>query len=292
MTESTAMTAAAPTSADWRRCGEIAREHGRTFHFASRFLPPQRRRAMLAAYAYCRVADDIVDRAEQTGPDAASTAIDAWESELDRPRDGVAIAFAAARAQYGVPVGPVRDLLAGVRMDLEPATYETWDDLRGYCYHVAGTIGLISSPILGCRDASALPHAVNLGIAMQLTNILRDVAEDAKMDRVYLPQEDLERFRVSREALLAGRVTGRFDQLLAFEIARARELYRDAGQGVGALHPAGQITTLASSHLYSKILCKIEERGYDVFGARAHVPTSRKVRAVPVIAASFVRLHM
>ena len=277
---------------DWRRCHEVARTHGRTFYFASRFLPPDRRRAILAAYAFCRVADDIVDRAPATGLAAAARALDAWETELDAPNDPIAVAFAAARAQYGVPADPARDLLAGVRMDLAPQRYATWEDLRRYCYRVAGTVGLLAAPILGCRDDSALPAAVDLGIAMQLTNILRDVAEDARMGRLYLPLSDLAAFGCDPEVILAGRSSGDLPGLIAFEIARARALYESGRAGIHALCPAGQLTTLASSHLYGKILNRIEEQSYDVFGPRAYVPTQRKLRAMPTVAAAFLRLYL
>ena len=280
------------TRTEWRQCRAVARVHGRTFFFASQFLPPHRRRAIHAAYAYCRVADDIVDRAPATGLAAAAQALDAWEAELDAPRHPIAVAFAAVRETFDIPDVAARDLMSGVRMDLTPRTYETWDDLALYCYRVAGTVGLIAAPILGCRDPAALPHAVNLGIAMQLTNVLRDIAEDGRMGRLYLPQADLAAFDCDPDVLRAGRPSGRFAELMAFEIARARALYDDARVGIPALCPAGRLATLASSHLYGKILTRIEEQNYDVFGARAYVPTGRKLRALPTVASSFVRLYL
>jgi phytoene synthase len=276
--------------AAWERCAAIARGHGQTFFLASRFLPPDRRRAIHATYAYCRIADDIADRATAAG--AAERALDDWERQLDAPTDDVAIAFAATRAKYGVPDAPARELLAGVRMDLTPRRYETWDELRLYCYRVAGTVGLLVAPILGCQDEDALPHAVTLGIAMQLTNILRDVAEDARQGRLYLPLEDLAAFGCDPEAILAGRPSGRFADLLAFEIERARALYAASRRGLPALAPAGRLTTIAGSELYASILTRIEAMGYDVFSARAHVPTGHKLRAMPGIATTFVRLSM
>jgi 15-cis-phytoene synthase len=278
--------------ADWDQCRAVVREHGKTFHFASWCLPAERRRAIHAAYAWCRIADDIVDRAPATGLAAASRALDAWEAELERPVHPVARAFAAARAAHAVPPDPARDLVAGVRMDLAPRRYDTWDDLRIYCYRVAGTVGLIAAPIMGLRDRRALPHAVDLGIAMQLTNILRDVGEDARMGRLYLPLEDLERFGVCPEATLGGRPSGRFRDLMAFEIARARALYASAHAGIPALAPAGQLAALASARLYAKILLRIEENDFDVFRTRAVVPNARKLRAMPTVAADFVRLRL
>lgn len=281
-----------PPRVDWDVCEDVVRRYGRTFYFSSRFLPSDRRRAIYAAYAFFRVADDIVDLAPVAGSAATARALDAWEGQLDAPSHPVAVAFAVARARYGVPVAPARDLVDGMRMDLTPRRYATWEELRVYCYRVAGTVGLIAAPIFGCRDEAALPRAVDLGIAMQLTNILRDVAEDAAMGRLYLPLADLAAFGCDPEAILAGRASGRFAALIAFEIERARALYDSGRIGVPALAPGGQLAALASAHLYGKILHRIEEQGHDVFAGRAYVPTRRKLRAMPTVAAAFVGLYL
>ncbi len=173
-----------------------------------------------------------------------------------------------------------------------PRTYANWDELRAYCYAVAGTVGLIAAPIMGCRSPEALPSAVDLGIAMQLTNILRDIAEDARMRRVYLPLDELAAFGCDPDSILAGRPEGDFAGLLEFQIARARGLYTSARCGIPALCRAGQITTLASSHLYGKILTRIEEQGYDVIGQRAVIPTTRKLWEMPVVAGAFLRVQI
>ena len=280
------------TSADWRRCQAIAREHGRTFYLASRFLPPARRRGVLAAYAFCRTADDIVDEAPATGMDAAADALERWSAQLAEPSDPVAVAFAATRTRFAVPTEPVLDLLAGIRMDLAPVRFASWSQLREYCYHVAGTVGLIVAPILGCRDLRALDHAANLGIAMQLTNILRDVGEDAQRGRLYLPLDEIESFGCDPEAILAGEAGDRFADLMAFQIARARALYEDAGRGISALTPSGRLTTLAASRLYAGILTEIERLRYDVFRHRAHVSSTRKLGSLPGVAAAFVALSL
>jgi phytoene synthase len=272
---------------EWRLCAAIARSHGRSFFLASHCLPPDRRRAIHATYAYCRIADDIADLS--TDAAAAGPALDMWGRQLATPTHPVAIAFAVARAQYGVPIAPARDLITGVRMDLGPCRFATWDELRRYCYHVAGTVGLMVAPILGCEDDAALPHAVDLGIAMQLTNILRDVGEDARRGRLYLPLDEMAAFGCDPEAILGGRPSGRFRELLAFQATRARDLYVQARRGIPALSPAGRLTTLAASELYAAILTAIEERDYDVFGGRACVPNRRKLGALPGVAADFVR---
>jgi phytoene synthase len=281
-----------PNSGDWASCRKIARHHGRSFFFASRCLPPARRRAALATYAYCRIADDIVDQARQAGPEAAAAALARWEAQLRRPVDPVAIAFAHARDRFSIPEEPVRDLLTGLRMDLTTTRYATWDELRTYCYHVAGTVGLMVAPIFGCRDPLALRHAAQLGIAMQLTNILRDVAEDTRLGRLYLPLDEIAAFGCDPDAILDGRPGDGFTALVAFQVDRARALYADALRGVPALAPSGRITTLAASNLYAGILTEIEALEYDVFRARAHVSSARKLRTMPRVATTFLRITL
>lgn len=278
------------TPADWAMCASIARQHGRSFHLASRLLSPDRQRGVLATYAYCRVADDIVDRATIQGDEASFLALEAWEDELARPVHPVAKAFAATRATFGVPDAPVRSLIAGIRMDLAPAHFETWSELRSYCHLVAGTVGLMVAPVMGCRDAGALPYAADLGIAMQLTNILRDVAEDAVMGRLYLPLDDIARFGCDPDAILAGHMEPGFRDLMAFEVERARGLYARAMRGVPSLCASGRLSTLAASQLYAGILDEIERLDYDVFRGRVHVPTARKARILAGAAFAYTRM--
>jgi phytoene synthase len=275
---------------DWLHCEAVAKEHGRSFYVASRFLPTDRRRAIHAIYAFCRVADDIVDRAEC--PIRAGAALDKWAEQLDYPVDAVPRAFASARDDFGVPIEPARDLIEGVRRDLEPRWYQTWTDLREYCHSVAGTVGLMAAPVLGCRDSHALTHAAELGVAMQLTNILRDVAEDAERGRVYLPVSELEAYGCDPQSVLAGRPNGQFRDLVAFQIERARGLYAQAREGIPALTPAGRFTTLAASHFYAGILREIEAQDLDPFRGRARVTSARKVRSLPRVAVSFIEFSV
>lgn len=279
-----------PTSDDWRACHDVARQHGRSFFLASRLLPPARRRAMLAAYAYCRIADDIVDRASLAGLGEAQCELAAWRDQLHHPTHPVAIAFAAARHDFAVPAEPVEHLLQGIASDLVAADLLDWHDLERYCYLVAGTVGLMVAPILGCRDDDALTHAAELGIAMQLTNILRDVAEDAVMGRLYLPRQELAWYGVSGEAVLAGTPEPGFREFMAFQVGRARVLYASALRGVPALSPSGRATTLAAARLYAGILDEIEARDFDVFGVRAVVPGRRKLRIMAGVVGDWTRL--
>ena len=277
---------------DWDPCWELLRTHARTFSFGSRFLPVDRRNAIAAAYAWCRIADDIVDRAGELDLPAVAAALDRWEDELDAPVHPVSVAFGFARDRYDISDQPLRDLLTGMRQDLAYRRYADWDDLREYCYRVAGTIGLVAAPVFGCRDDRALRHAVDLGIAMQLTNILRDVAEDAAMGRIYLPVDGMARFGVDPGSLLAGSPTGDLPGLMRAEIARARTYYRSGRLGIPALCASGQLTTIAISRLYGKILNRIEEQGCDPFHGRASVSTQRKLRQMPVITADFLALQL
>jgi phytoene synthase len=275
---------------DWAKCQSIAQTHGRSFFFASRLLRGDRRRSILAAYAYCRLADDIVDK--ESGDDARlSERLADWEDELERPVHPVAVAFAHTRMCYQIPERPVRELFDGMRADLSIYRYGSWPELRGYCYQVAGTVGLIVAPILGCSEPAALPRAAELGIAMQLTNILRDVKEDAAMGRVYLPLDELERFGIDPDALHVGEPGSRFPELMQFQITRARALYASALTGVSSLSPSGQLTTLAAARLYAGILDQIEANQYDVFSARAVVPRNRKARSTAGAAVQFLQFY-
>jgi phytoene synthase len=277
-----------PQKSDWLACQQIAGTHGRSFYLASRMLGPERRRSILAAYAYCRLADDAVDQSGGRVDEGWSVLHD-WERQLEQPRHPVAIAFAEVRERYAIPEQPVRELFDGMRADLTVSCYQTWPELRRYCYLVAGTVGLIVAPILGCRNSQALPLAADLGIAMQLTNILRDVREDAEMGRLYLPLDELTAFGVDPEALLAGQPGETFSDLMRLQIDRARGLYAHALAGVPALSFGGRLTTLVAAELYAGILDQIEANRYDVFERRAVVSRSTKVSKLAQASARFIR---
>jgi phytoene synthase len=269
---------------DWELCRDVARSHGRSFFLASQCLPGDRRRAIHATYAFCRLADDLIDEAPGDG---AAHQLNRWEAQLANPVHPVAVAFAAARAAYGVPEAPAHELIEGLRMDLTDRRYNNWAELSRYSYCVAGTVGLLVAPILGCRDPEALPQAATLGIAMQLTNILRDVAEDAERGRLYLPLDEIDAFGCDPESILAGRPEPGFRDLMSFQIGRARALYAEAAPGISSLASAGRLATLTAG-----ILTEIERLDYDVFRTRARVSTSRKLLAMPTVTAGFVSRSM
>jgi phytoene synthase len=282
----TALAAPAPLEprltldACYQQCGEIARRHSKSFFISSRFLPVAKRRAVWAVYAFCRTADDIADREGAAGERLG--AIDAWEAQLraayaGRANNPIFVAFADAAARYDVPLQAALDLLHGTRMDVTVERYGTYDDLRGYCYLVASTVGLLVTPILGVVDDAAVHDAAALGHAMQMTNILRDVGEDARMRRVYLPAEELSRFGYTEADLFAGVVDERFVALMHFQIERTRQLYRDAEPGIARLQPESRYAVRLALHLYRGILGAIEANRYDVFTRRAHVSLQAKL---------------
>jgi 15-cis-phytoene synthase len=264
----------------YRACGAITRRHSKSFALSLRFLPAAKRRAVWAVYAFCRTADDIADQAG--APAARLAAIDAWEAELraayaGRAVNPIFVAFADAAARYGVPLPAALDLLRGARMDVTVNRYGTYAQLRDYCYLVASTVGVLVTPILGALDEEALGDAVALGHAMQLTNILRDVGEDARMGRVYLPADEMASFGYTEADLFAATVDARFVALMRFQIERARHAYRAAEPGIARLQPESRYTVRLALYLYRGILGAIEANGYDVFTKRAYVPLQTKI---------------
>ena len=194
----------------YRYCESVTREHAKSFYFANKFLPRNKQQAVFALYALCRHVDDEVDEAGVSSAEEAAESVERWKKSLNDVYDGKASADHSQSSElvftawedllsnYGIPKKHPLDLMKGVLMDTHISRYETFDDLYVYCYRVASTVGLMSSEILGYSDKKALEYAEALGIAMQLTNILRDVREDALMGRIYLPREDLRRFGVER----------------------------------------------------------------------------------------------
>jgi phytoene synthase len=271
----------------YRACGEITRVHSKTFYLSSLFLSPPKRRAVWAVYAFCRTADDIVDRIAPARE--RLDAINAWEGKLTGAYDGRAheaifIAFADAAQRFDIPMAPALDLLRGARLDVTIRRYATYDALREYCYLVASTVGLLVMPILGTLSPEAAGYGVALGRAMQMTNILRDVGEDARMGRIYLPAEDLRRFGCAESAIFAGVVDEPFVALMRFQIERVRAMYAEAEPGIALLAPESRYTVRLALSLYREILHRVEANRYDVFTRRAFVPLRAKLRTAVSVA--------
>ncbi len=259
----------------------VTRDNSKSFYLASGLLPQTKRRAARVLYAFCRVTDDLVDKVEN----AAESNLCAWRERslaAHPPADDVLLnAWYGVRAQYHIPKRYVQQLIDGIGQDLTQKRYQTFDELARYCYGVASTVGLMAMHIIGYRDNTAIPYAVKLGVALQLTNILRDIGQDFQQGRVYLPQEDLARFNYTEDDLAAQVVDQRFKQLMDFEIARARRLYAEAWEGIRMLSPDGQLAIAAAADLYRGILDKIIANDYDVFNKRAHLSAVEKLVRVP-----------
>ncbi len=274
-------------------CRQITQQASKTFYWGSTFLPWPKRRAVWAIYAFCRIVDDIVDEAVHAarpvaghlcGSTTPEKELSYWRQSLERiytyggTNDGpVQRAWSDMLADYPVPLKPALELLDGVAMDLAVTRYMTFDQLYVYCYRVAGTVGLLTSAIFGYQDEAALAHAVDLGIALQLTNILRDIGEDARRGRIYLPLEEMARFGYSEGDVMAGVVNDAFCELVQYQIARADDYYQRALPGVDLLSPDCRLAVRLSSTLYHRILDHICLNDYNVFTRRASVPLKTKL---------------
>ncbi len=191
--------------------------------------------------------------------------------------DAIFVAFADAAQRYAIPIEPALDLLRGARLDITVRRYETYEDLREYCYLVASTVGLLVMPILGTLSPTAIGYGVALGRAMQMTNILRDVGEDARMDRIYLPAEDLRRFGCTESSIMEAVIDEPFAELMRFQIARVRAMYVEAEPGIALLASESRFTVRLALALYRRILERIEANEFDVFTRRAYVPLRTKL---------------
>jgi phytoene synthase len=270
-------------------CERLARREAGNFYHAFRLLPRPQRLAMCALYAFLRVADDLAD--EPGDLPAKQAALRDWRTALGQALAGeyrhpLHPAFHHTVVTYGIPRQYLEAVLDGVGMDLVPAGFTTFHDLYHYCYHVASVVGLSCLSIWGCADERARDHAEKAGIAFQLTNILRDLGEDAARGRVYLPREDLERFGYSEEDLRREVVSDPFRALMRFQAERARKFYADSEPLAPLLPPAGRAVFLVMHRTYRSLLEAIEQSDFDVFRRRIRLGPWRKlalvVRALPV----------
>ncbi len=279
-------------------CRQITAKYAKTFYPGTLLMrEASRRRAMWAIYAWCRRTDELVD-----GPAAAITTpetLEQWERHLEsvfagHPVEDYDVALVDALQNFPLDIQPFRDMIAGQCMDLYRSRYETFEELKLYCYRVAGTVGLMSTAVMGldttkgtaawnCNKEPYIPteEAIALGIASQLTNILRDVGEDARRGRIYLPLEDLAKFNYTEQDLFKGVVDDRWRELMQFQIRRTREVYAKAEKGISYLAPDARLPVWTALILYSQILDKIERNHYDVFRQRAYVPNLQKLWSLP-----------
>jgi phytoene synthase len=267
--------------AAYAHCERVTALHSRSFSLASRLLPQEVRSAVHALYAFCRTVDDLVDEPSEN----AEAALEAWKTPEQFARqpdaDPIAIAWADARARFQIPDLYARQLIDGVSRDLHQSRYDTFEDLAAYAYGVASTVGFMSMHIVGFRHQAAIPYALRMGIALQVTNILRDVGEDWARGRVYLPRQELQAFGIGDADLEAGAVTERWRSLMRFQIARACRLYAESWPGLALLARRGRLAIAAAADFYSAILDDIRVHDYDVFRRRAHLSGWAKARRVP-----------
>jgi 15-cis-phytoene synthase len=261
-------------------CERLARRQAGNFYHAFRLLPAAQRRAMCALYAFMRIADDLTDGSETVAEKRLALAN--WRRQLDDTLNGVYShplhpAFHHTIERYGIPRRYLDDVLDGVGMDLDTDRYNTFADLYRYCYRVASAVGLACIHIWGFREEQAKGYAEAAGIALQLTNILRDLGEDAGRGRVYLPSEDLERFGYRAADLERGQRDERFRALMCFQVERARSYYESALPLADLLDPAGRAVFLVMLRTYRGLLEAIAERDYDVFSSRVRLSRLRKL---------------
>jgi 15-cis-phytoene synthase len=279
-------------------CRQITAKFSKTFYLGTLLMPPEKRQAIWAIYVWCRRTDELVD-GFQTQLTTVET-LQRWERHLEMifsgyPVDNEDVALVDTLQRFPIKIEPFQEMIAGQKMDLYHSRYKTFEELRLYCYRVAGTVGLMSSSVLGINEnkcsASSQENqchyipkeeAIALGIANQLTNILRDVGEDAQRGRIYLPLEDLEKFNYTQKDLLEGVINERWCNLMRFEIKRARQYYRDAERGIRFLCQDSRWPVWAALMLYQSILNVIEANNYDVFTKRAFVRTPKKILYLPV----------
>jgi 15-cis-phytoene synthase len=259
----------------------IARTSKSSFYYAFNLLPNEKRDAMNTVYAFCRKTDDIVD--EGCEPDDIKyEKLHKWRIELEKAIKGhseysLLNKLGKTISQFNIPLAPFFDLLKGMEMDLQKKRYLTFEDLSSYCYCVASTVGLMCIEIFGYKHKSARDFAVNLGIALQLTNILRDVKKDAQRGRIYLPQEDLDKFGYTEEQILRGDYNPNFVELMKYEVERAESYFKLATQNLNPDDKYSMFAARAMQHIYQKMLQKIIDARYDVYNKNIKVSKIQKV---------------
>lgn len=263
-----------------RYCQQKAAGSGSSFTYSFLFLEFERRRAITALYAFCREVDDVVD--ECTDPGLARTQLDGWRAEIEalfagHPKHPVSRALADAIVRFDLPRERFLEIIDGMEMDLTQNRYADFAALKRYCYRVASVVGLAAAEIFGYRDAQTLDYAHDLGLALQLTNIIRDVGEDARRGRIYLPQDELARFGVPEADLVDGRYSEQFQRLMAFQIERAAGYYDRAMAQLPRADRRAQRAGLMMAAIYRALLEKIRQDGCRVLDRRASLSSPRKL---------------
>lgn len=265
-------------------CRDKAQQSNSSFLAGFRFLSEPQRDAMTVLYAYCRELDDIVDDCTDLG--VARTTLAWWRQDLAKvfhadvlPEHPVNQALKPTAAAFGLPESELADIINGMEMDLHHVRYATFDDLQYYCYRVAGVVGRLITRILGFRQPETLAYAEKMGLALQLTNIIRDVGEDARMGRIYLPMDELAQFNVPAQTILSAQATPEFARLMRFQFERARQTYRQALAMLPESDRKTQKTGLIMGSIYYALLLEIERDGLaNVLQYKIKIPNPRKMR--------------
>lgn len=261
-------------------CEAKAAASGSSFYYSFRFLPPERRKAITALYAFCREVDDIAD--EVSDVNVARAKLGWWRSEIanldaGKPTHPVTHALLPAVGAFGVDKYRLNEVIDGMEMDLIQSRYRDWDELKVYCHRVAGVVGQLSAGIFGYQNPSTRDYAEHLGLAFQMTNIIRDVGEDARRGRVYLPQTDLAKHGLSTDDILARRYSPAFRVMMQEQAARAHALYDTAFKALAAEDRRAQRPGLIMSAIYRTLLDEIQRDGYQVLNARTSLTPIRKL---------------
>jgi phytoene synthase len=268
----------------YKQAQKITAQHSKSFYFASGLLPEEKRSAVRALYAFCRTVDDIVDQSPDSEQD---TQLDYWREMVENAsfaeNDLVAAAWADTLTRYHIPRHYALQLIDGVARDLFQSRYQTFDELAMYCYGVASTVGLMSMYIVGFDSNEAVPYAIKLGVALQMTNILRDIGEDYLSGRLYLPSDELVFYGIRESDIAEGKITDNWRQFMKFQIDRTRQVYEESWMGVKMLEREGQLAIGAASVFYQGILDEIEKNDYDVFNRRASLNTFAKASRIPAL---------
>ncbi len=261
-------------------CQDKAARSGSSFYYSFMFLPPLRRRAIIALYAFCREVDDVVDECHD--PSLAQATLEWWRGELDRvydaaPTHPVGQALCDVLRDFTLPREQLLEIIDGMEMDLTQTRYLDFRGLQLYCYRVASVVGLLAAEIFGYQDRATLRYAHDLGMAFQLTNIIRDVGEDARRGRIYLPHEDLQRFNVPAKDILGARHSDAFRELMGFQAGRAEQFYSQAMAHLPEVDRKAQRPGLAMAAIYRTLLKEIAADGFLVLDRRTSLTPLRKV---------------
>ncbi len=261
-------------------CQDKAAASGSSFYYSFRFLPVDKRRAITALYAFCREVDDVVD--ECSDEQVARTTLNWWRAQVaeiyaGKPQHPVGQALVPVVTQFNLPQEHLLEIIDGMEMDLEQHRYADFKSLQLYCYRVASVVGLLSAEIFGYRDRQTLKYAHDLGIAFQLTNIIRDVGEDARRNRIYLPMDELQQFGVSATEILNATESDNFKKLMEFQVERARRYYQQALENLPAVDRSAQRTGLVMAAIYQATLDEIVASGCHVLKERISLTPLRKL---------------